>query len=145
MKQIASILRKQLAGCVVKPCARNVLPVTIFCCKIYFVFFIFMVYTNHESNKNFQIYGTKLSFVVNHRVLLWPMGKLSLSSTVLFKPNLHPLFNQRWVFMHPLFKAGRVSRQGSPPAMFIVHVQYLNDRSHGTPQVVNHGPNADNK
>ena len=53
-----AILREiTIASCVVKQYVQNMLTIMIyFHCKIYFMFFIFMVYTNHEN-----IFTTKMS------------------------------------------------------------------------------------
>ena len=46
-----------IASCVVKQYVQNMLTIMIyFHCKIYFMFFIFMVYANHEN-----IFTTKMS------------------------------------------------------------------------------------
>ena len=44
LKRRAVMHKTTIASCVVKPCVQNVLTIMIyFRCKIYFVFFIFMV------------------------------------------------------------------------------------------------------
>ena len=45
-----------VASCAVKLCAKKVLMVMIIHYKIYFMFFLFMVYANHEKN-----FTTKIS------------------------------------------------------------------------------------
>ena len=45
-----AVLREKTSySCAVKLLVQNVLTVTINCCKLYFVGFIFMVYTNHKN------------------------------------------------------------------------------------------------